>query len=133
MKRVERLDGFDRHGLDQEIMRRVRSVECDVPAELENAFLDEIETIIPMPQPKKKRGPRVYGIMAAAATILVTVLTVLFPLFDREPEIIEAQGVVVREAKIEGQSAQALVVSPKDADMTIVWVEKTDDAYADET
>jgi len=111
---------------DREIKKRVQAVERDIPPDLETSFLEKIEEITPGKSPPGKQPLVYYGVLAAAASVLLAVLLLLSPLFHRQGETftIEAEEVWVQDARVEGEPASTYIVKQKDPDITIFWVEK---------
>jgi hypothetical protein len=112
--------------IDREIKKRVRAVESDIPPALEKAFLEKLEGIEPGKiRPREKRFVY-YGVLAAAASLLLAVLLLLFPLFHQQIEngTADAQEVLIQDPRVEGVPASTFIINPKDPDITIIWVEK---------
>lgn len=124
--------------MDKEIKQRVQAVEQDIPRELEESIMKELEQIASTPGPlpdfmsgTKKKTLLYVGALATAASLLLVVLLLVtaFPsLFQRERaaasgNVVE-DGVFVDSAQVEGVSADTFIIDQKDPDMTIVWLEK---------
>jgi hypothetical protein len=122
--------------MDKEIKQRVQAVERDIPVELEESIMKELEQIdmtpgpLPIPLMGKKTLLYVGALTAAASLLLAVILLVTaFPsLVQRERaaasrDVVE-DGVFVDSAQVEGVSADTFIIDQKDPDMTIVWLEK---------
>jgi hypothetical protein len=118
---------------DQEIRQRVRSVEHEVPGKVEQAFneaLQNIEPIRPLTTSiPGKRSLLLRGGLVAAATILLAMVMLIGYMVIQQSnpsssQVVEAEEVSVQDSYVEGQPASTYVVSPRDSNMTIVWVEK---------
>ena len=110
--------------LDREIKNRVQAVEQEVPPELEAAFLEKLNGIVPGASHFHRHRFIYYGALATAATVLLVILLFLFPLFHRKINGVEAGEVWVQAARVEGRPASTFVINQKDPDITIVWIEK---------
>jgi len=110
--------------LDREIKKRVQSMEQDVPLELEAAFLEKLNGMVPEESHFHRHRFIYYGVLATAATVLLVILLFLFPLFHQKIDGAAAGEVWVRAARVEGQPASTFVIKQKDPDITIVWIEK---------
>lgn len=110
--------------IDQEIKKRVQAVEQEVPLELEAAFLEKLNGIVPEKSHFSQHRFLYYGALVTAASILLVILLFLYPLFHQQIDGVEAEEVWVQEAHVEGQPASTFVINQKDPDITIVWIEK---------
>lgn len=110
--------------IDREIKKRVQAVEQEVPLELEAAFLEKLNGIVPEKSHFRRHRFLYYGALVTAASILLVILLFLYPLFHKQIDGVEAEEVWVQEACVEGQPASTFVINPKDPDITIVWIEK---------
>ena len=110
--------------LDHEIKKRVQAMEQDVPLELEAAFLEKLNGIVPEEYHFHRHRFIYYGALVTAATVLLVILLFLFPLFHQKIDGVEAGEVWVQAARVEGQPASTFVINQKDPDITIVWIEK---------
>jgi hypothetical protein len=110
--------------IDREIKKRVQAVEQEIPLELEAAFLEKLDGIVPEKSHFRRHRFIYYGGLAAAATILLVILLFLFPLSHQQMDSVEAEEVRVLAALVEGQPASTFIVNQKDPDITIVWLEK---------
>jgi hypothetical protein len=119
MKTVKLIEAIDR-----EIKKRVQAVEQEIPLELEAAFLEEINGIVPEKSHFRQHRFLYYGALVTAASILLVILLFLYPLFYQQIDGVEAEEVWVQEACVEGQPASTFVINQKDPDITIVWIEK---------
>jgi len=112
--------------LDEEIKKRVRALEQDIPAGLEETFLEKLDqkpdSLSPVTQRPRRVSP---GALAAAASLLIVVLLAVTLLFRpaQAPAAVE-QDVFIDYATVEGQPATTYIVNRHDPDMTIVWIEK---------
>lgn len=130
MMRSKELKNRDK--LDREISRRIQSLEAQVPPELDHRFLESLQEL----QPEKaalntrvSRSPWFKGVLAAAATVLLAAVMIFFYVSYQQNDpssdyVAEAQEVWLQETTVEGTPATTYVMNPKEADMTIVWVEK---------
>ena len=111
---------------DREIKKHVQAVESDIPPALEKAFLEKLDKILPGKIRTRESRFVYYGVMAAAASILLAMLLFLFPIFHHQAEIaaVDAHAVWVQDARVEGVPASPFIINPKDPDITIIWVEK---------
>lgn len=126
--------------IDLEIKQRVQAVERDIPGELEEVIMKELEQIAMTPGPlpdfmpgKEKKTFLFVGTLAAAASVLLAALLLVtaFPsLYHRgrvaaaTPGGAEEDGVFVDFARVEGMPADTFIIEQKDPQMTIVWIEK---------
>lgn len=110
--------------LDHEIKKRVQAMEQDVPLELEAAFLEKLNGMVPEEYHFHRHRFIYYGTLVTAATVLLVILLFLFPLFHQKINGVEAEEVWVQAARVEGQPASTFVINQKDPDITIVWIEK---------
>jgi hypothetical protein len=110
--------------IDREIKKHVQAVEQEVPPELEAAFLEKLNGIVPEKSPFRRHRFIYYGALVTAATVLLVILLFLYPLFHRQINGVEAEEVWVQAARVEGQPASTFVINQKDPDITIVWIEK---------
>ena len=102
-------------------------MEQEVPLELEAAFLEKLNGIVPEQSPPRRHPFIYYGVLATAATALLVILLFLYPLFHRQIDGVEAEEVWVQAARVEGQPAGTFIINQKDPDITIVWIEKIND------
>lgn len=108
--------------VDEEIKKRIQTVEQDIPADLEKTFMEKLDGLSPV----KKRTNRVFiRVLATAASFLLVVLLAVTLLFRSlpAPAAVEKE-VFIDYATIEGQPATTYIVNQQDPDMTIVWIEK---------
>jgi hypothetical protein len=110
--------------LNREIKKRLQAMEQDVPLELEAAFLEKLNGIVPEEYHFHRHRFIYYGALVTAATVLLVILLFLFPLFHQKIDGVEAGEVWVQAARVEGQPASTFVINQKDPDITIVWIEK---------
>jgi hypothetical protein len=110
--------------VDLEIKKRVQAVEQEVPLELEAAFLEKLNRIVPEKSHSRRHPFIYYGALVTAATVLLVILLFLYPLFHQQINGVEAEEVWVQAARVEGQPASTFVINQKDPDITIVWIEK---------
>ena len=120
---------------DREVMNKVRSLEQDIPPELDQAILENLleagsQTNHPDQHPTRQFNMSYAGWTVAAAVILVALLF-FFPLFHQQGNgtfTAEAEEVWVQDARVDGQPAETLFINTsaeEDASgMTIVWIEK---------
>ena len=113
---------ISRKNLDQKIKKCIQAVEQEVPPQVETAFMAKLHQAIPHRPPR--RSGIYWGVLAAAATLLLVILFFLFPLFHQQIDPVEAEEVWVQAACVEGQPATTYVINEKDPDITIVWIEK---------
>lgn len=113
---------------DEEIRRRLQEPEAEesVPSTLQRKILARLEQLNPETPPI--RSKKIYlGRLAAAATILLIIgFTLMAWLFQpKTPEKTNpgATEIVIDVAKLEGKPAQTYIVSPKDSEITVVWIE----------
>lgn len=111
-----------RKRFDEEIKKRVRALEQDIPPGLEETFMEKLDGLSPVKM-RTLRVPR--GALAAAASLLIVVLLAVTLLFRpaQAPAAVE-QDVFIDYATVEGQPATTYIVNQQDPDMTIVWIEK---------
>ena len=128
--------------IDKKIKKRVQAVERDIPGELEDSIMKELEQIAMTPGPlpsdirhiplMEKKTFLFVGTLAAAASLLLAALLLVtaFPsLFQRgrvaaaTPGVVEEDGIFV-DARVEGMPADTFIIDQKDPDMIIVWIEK---------
>ncbi|UCH94262.1 MAG: hypothetical protein JSV88_28885 [Candidatus Aminicenantes bacterium] len=119
MKTIKSMKAFD-----QEIKKRVQAVDREIPRELENAFLEKLNRLVPEKPLAHRHRFIYYGALATAAAILLVIFLFLFPLFHRQINSVEAEEVWVQAARVEGQPASTFIVNQKNPDITIVWIEK---------
>ena len=112
------------NAMDHEIKKRIQAMEQEVPPELEAAFLENLNGIVPEKSHFQRYRFIYYGTLATAATVLLAILLFLYPLFHQQINGVEAEEVWVQEARVEGQPASTFVINQKDPDITIVWIEK---------
>jgi hypothetical protein len=110
--------------IDREIKKRVQAVEQEVPLELEAAFLEKLNGIVPEKSHFRRHRYLYYGALVTAASILLVILLFLYPLFHQQIDGVEAEEVWVQAVRVEGQPASTFVINQKDPDITIVWIEK---------
>lgn len=118
---------------DNELRKKVRAMEVDIPGDLEERFLKELDRLDARPGdsakpafPRLSRKSRVYsGTLAAAASLLLVVFLAVTVLFRPSPAPVAVeQEVVVDYAEVDGQPANTYIVSQHDPDITIIWLEK---------
>ena len=117
---------MNRKPLDEEIRKRVRALEQDIPAGLEERFLEKLDGKPDGLFPVKQRPRRVSrGVLAAAASLLIVVLLAAVLLFRpaQAPAVVE-NDVFIDYATVEGQPATTYIVNRHDPDITFVWIEK---------
>lgn len=110
--------------IDGEIKKHVQAVEQEIPPELEAAFLEKLNGMIPEESHLPRHRFVFYGVLVTAATILLVIFLFLYPLFHQQINRVEAEEVWVQAARVEGQPASMVVINQKDPDITIVWLEK---------
>lgn len=123
-----------RVNIDNEIKKRVQSVETGIPEELEKTLMKELQQLdmaIATPPRAEKEIRFLRGSLAAAASVLVAalLLVALFPSLFRQTHVAttgvpEEDCAFVDSARVEGIPADTIIITQKDPDMTIVWVEK---------
>lgn len=126
----------DNKSIDREIMRNVRSMEHEIPQELEQSYLKALAGIEPE-ELNLVRGPAFrYGAWAAAAVLVLVTLLFFFPLIFRQGEeflytaTVAADEVLVQDAYVEGRPAGTVVIGPDpdtENEMTIIWIEKIEE------
>lgn len=117
---------------DRGIKKRVQALDSDIPLELEAAFLEKLEKIVPEKSHRCRQYLVYYGVLAAAATIILAVLLFIFPLFYQQIDQVEAGEVWIHAARVEGQPAYTFIINQKDPEMTIVWIEKIENITAED-
>jgi hypothetical protein len=118
---------------DNKLKKKVRMLETDIPQELEERVLNEINRlstfsgISTSPAFPRSRGKtRVYlGVLAAAASLFLAVLLAITVLFrpSSGPVVVERE-VSIDFAEVEGQPANTYIVSEQNPEITIIWFEK---------
>lgn len=110
--------------IDLKIKKHVQAVEQEVPLELESAFLEKLNRIVPEKSHPRRHPFIYYGVLVTAATVLLVILLFLYPLFHQQINGVEAEEVWVQAARVEGQPARTFIINQKNPDITIVWIEK---------
>lgn len=114
---------------DAEIRRRIQGVEIEIPPSLEMAYLQELEALVPLVLPTRGHRFRNYTILVAA-TILLAVLTFFSLWYHPTEPGVQSDEVMVQEARIEGEDASAYVINTLDKNITIVWVQKSNNSIS---
>ena len=118
---------------DDILMKKVRMLETDIPQELEERVLNEINQLSTSPDiptkpafPQPSRKTRLYfGVLVTAASLFLAVLLAVTLLFNPSPVPISIeQDVSIDFAEVEGQPANTYIFNEQDTDTTIVWFEK---------
>jgi len=111
---------------DRELRKKVQSVECEIPRDLEDSIMDQLDRQQVEPiRFEAKHTNWIYGAIAAAVFVLV-VLIFVFQYIQRPVQTVEADEVGVQSAFVEGKPATTIVIKQPDTDLTIVWIEKID-------
>jgi hypothetical protein len=109
--------------LDREIKKSVQTVEYDVPLELETAFLEKLDDILPEKFNPHRHRLIYYGLVTAASILLV-IIFFLYPIFNGQENHLEAVEIWVQAARLEDHPASTVIIKKKDPDITIFWIEK---------
>jgi hypothetical protein len=109
--------------LDREIKKSVQAVEYDVPLELEAAFLEKLDDILPEESNPHQHRLIYYGLVTAVS-ILIVIFFFFYPIFNGQESHLEAEEIWVQAARLEDHPANTVIIKKKDPEITIVWIEK---------
>lgn len=118
---------------DNELRKKVGAMEVDIPGDLEERFLKELDRLVARPGNStkpgflpsgRKRGMLPWTLATAASLLLIVFLAVTVFYRSSPAPVSSAQEVLIDDAKVEGQPVNIYIISQRDPDMTIIWLEK---------
>ena len=125
--------------LDKKIKKMVQSVRLDVPANMEDKFMDELNQLNLDESVQKIKHRRIWPVIATAASVILAVVIFVFLYLIKTPvnkksdrDLIQLSDLIrfqksrieIRSVRINNKPAKTFYFQSKEKNKVIVWIQK---------